>query len=173
MNLAMKKIYFLIIPFLWRSQSCGVYSFTGASIPPEMKTITVPFFENEAALVVNYLSQDFTEELKKRIRETTKLSIVTAQGNASMSGAITDYRYAPISIPATGNNQAPIAGASVLSISVRVKFDYETNKKISFDQTFTKTQNYTGDLSTQEKALTKIIIGQLIDEIFNAAFNNW
>jgi hypothetical protein len=170
----MKKNWGLVIALgaiMLLFQSC--YTLKSTTIPPELKTISVPFFENEASLVVGTLSQDFTEELKKRIRETTKLSIVTAQGNASMSGAITDYRYAPISIQATGNNQAPIAGASVLSISVRVKFDYQADKKLSFDQTFTKTQNYTGDLSTQEKALTQVIIKQLIDEIFNAAFNNW
>ena len=45
-------------------QSCGIYSFSGASIPPEMKTVTVNFFENNAPLVVPYLSQQFTERLK-------------------------------------------------------------------------------------------------------------
>jgi hypothetical protein len=171
----MKRIWGLVITLgaiMLLFQSCSI-KLKSEAIPPEMKTISVPFFENEASLVYARLSQDFTEALKERIRTTTRLSIVTGQGDASMSGAIKDYRYAPISIQATGNNQAPIAGASVLSISVRVKFDYEANKKLSFDQTFTKTQNYTGDLSTQEKALTQIIIRQLIDEIFNTAFNNW
>jgi hypothetical protein len=170
----MKRIWGLVITLgavMLLFQSC--YTLKSTSIPPEMKTITVPFFENEASLVVSNLSQTFTEALKERIRTTTRLSIVVGQGDASMSGAIKDYRYAPISIPATSNNQAPIAGASVLSISVRVKFDYGADKKLSFDQTFTKTQNYTGDLSTQEQALIQVIVRQLIDEIFNAAFNNW
>ena len=170
----MKRIWGLIITLvaiMFLFQSC--YTLKSNVIPPELKTISVPFFENEASLVVSNLSQTFTEALKERIRTTTRLSIVAGQGNASMSGAIKDYRYAPISIQATGNNQAPIAGASVLSISVRVKFDYEADKKLSFDQTFTKTQNYTGDLTTQEQALIQIIVRQLIDEIFNAAFNNW
>ena len=177
----MKRIWGLVITLgaiilLFQSCSIGLKS---TAIPPEMKTIIVPFYENEASLVVSNLSQTFTEALKERIRTTTRLGVETSGTNASMpgyatmSGAITDYRYAPISIPATGANQAPIAGASVLSISVRVKFDYETNKKLSFDQTFTKTQNYTGDLSTQEQALIQVIVRQLIDEIFNAAFNNW
>jgi len=170
----MKRIWGLIITLgaiMLLFQSC--YTLKSSVIPPNLKTISVPFFENEASLVVSNLSQTFTEALKERIRTTTNISIVAGQGNASMSGAIKDYRYAPISIQATGNNQAPIAGASVLSISVRVKFDYEADKKLSFDQTFTKTQNYTGDLSTQEQALIQIIVRQLIDEIFNAAFNNW
>ena len=170
----MKRIWGLVITLgaiMLLFQSC--YTLKSDVIPPELKTISVPFFENEAALVVSYLSQDFTEALKARIRTTTNVSIVTGEGNASMSGAITDYRYAPISIPATGNNQAPIAGASVLSISVKVKFVYANDSKLNFERTFTKTQNYTGDLSTQEKALTQVIIRQLIDEIFNTAFNNW
>ena len=171
----MKRIWGLVITLgaimlLFQSCSIGLKS---TVIPDELKTISIPFFENEAPLVVSNLSQTFTEALKERVRTTTRLSIVTGQGNASMSGAITDYRYAPISIQATGNNQAPIAGASVLSISVHVKFENEANKKLNFDQTFTKTQNYTGDLSTQEQALIQIIIRQLIDEIFNTAFNNW
>lgn len=170
----MKRIWGLILTLgavMLLFQSC--YTLKSTSIPPELKTISVPFFENEASLVVSNLSQTFTEALKERIRTTTNISIVSGQGNASMSGAITDYRYAPISVPATSPNRAPVAGASVLSISVRVKFDYEADKKLSFDQTFTKTQNYTGDLSTQEQALIQIIVRQLIDEIFNAAFNNW
>jgi len=170
----MKRIWGLVITLcaiMLLFQSC--YTLKSTSIPPEMKTISVPFFENEASLVVGTLSQTFTEALKERIRTTTRLSIVAGQGNASMSGAIKDYRYAPISIPSTAANQAPIAGASVLSITVRVKFDYDTDKKLSFDQTFTKTQNYTGDLSTQEQALIQVIVRQLIDEIFNTAFNNW
>ncbi len=171
----MKRIWGLVITLgavMLLFQSC--YTLKSTTIPPELKTISVPFYENEAALVVSNLSQTFTEALKERIRTTTNISIVSGQGNASMSGAITDYRYAPISIPATGNNnQAPIAGASVLSITVRVKFDYPADKKLSFDKTFTKTQNYTGDLSNQEQALIQVIVRQLIDEIFNTAFNNW
>jgi hypothetical protein len=175
----MKRIWGLItlgaITLLF--QSC--YTLKSTVIPPELKTVIVPFFENDAALVVSNLSQTFTESLKDRVRTTTRLSVETSESNSStpgyatMSGAITDYRYAPISIQATGNNQAPIAGASVLSISVRVKFTYPNNTKLNFDQTFTKTQNYTGDLSTQEQALIQIIVRQLIDEIFNTAFNNW
>src|ERR1700761_1319736 len=101
----------------------GCYSLKSNVIPQEMKTINVSFFENNATLVVPTLSQTFTEALKDRVRNTTRLSITNnGEADARMSGAITDYRIAPISIQATNNNVAPIAGASVLSISVRVKF---------------------------------------------------
>jgi hypothetical protein len=153
----------------------GCYTLTSASIPVDLKTINIGFFDNNAALVVSSLSQNFTEALKERIRTTTRLSIVSGEGNAQMSGAITDYHYAPISIQATNNNLPPIAGASVLSITVHVKFVYDGDKtkKSNFEQDFTKTMNYSGDLSTQEQTLITAIDKQIIDDIINKAFNNW
>jgi hypothetical protein len=170
----MKRFLGLITTMSFLIMLCpSCYTLKSDVIPPGMKTINVGIFENDAPLVVSYLSQQFTEDLKQRIRSTTRLSIVTSEGDASLSGSITDYRYAPISIQATNPNTAPIAGASALTITVKVKFVYDANKKLSFDQSFTKSLNYTGDLSTQEQALIKAINKQLIDEIFNTAFNNW
>jgi hypothetical protein len=156
----------------------GCYTLKSAAIPPDLKTINIGFFENNAALVVPTLIQTFTEALKSRIRSTTRLSIVTGEGGASMSGNITSYTIAPVSIQATNNNVAPIAGASVLSITVSVKFTVsdgvDADKKLSFAETpFTKTMNFTGDISTQEPALITAIVKNLIDDIFNRAFNNW
>ena len=153
----------------------GCYTLKSTSIPIEMKSIDVGFFENNAILVVPTLSQTFTEALKERVRSTTRLSISTVQPDARLSGTITDYRIAPVSIQATNPNQAPIAGASQLSISVKVKFvcDVCKDKKINFEDTFTKTANYSGDIANQETALIQTITKQLIDDIFNRAFNNW
>ncbi len=170
----MKRTWGLIIigAVVLLFQSCSV-SLKGTSIPPELKTINISYFENNAPLVVSSLSQDFTEALKARVRNTTRLSIVSGEGDASMSGSIVEYRYAPVSIPATSPNVAPIANASALSITVHVKFVYDANKKLSFEQNFTKSLNYTGDLASQEQSLIQKINQQLIDEIFNTAFNNW
>ena len=167
---------------IWLSMGCllflspGCYTLKSTSIPEEMKTISVGFFENNATLVVPTLSQQFTEALKDRIRTTTRLSIIAGQGDASMTGEITDYHIAPVSIQATNNNAPPIAGASVLSITVHVKFVCDPDKKLTkynFDQSFTKTMNYTGDINSQEQVLIQAINKQLIDDIFNKAFNNW
>ena len=153
--------------------SPGCYSLSGTAVPPAMKTINIGFFENDAPIVVANLSQTFTEALKNRIRSTTSLSIVNGEGNANMSGAIVGYSYAPVSVQATNPNSPPIANAEVLSITVKVKFVYDADKKLSFDQNFTKTANFQGDINSQEQALIKTITTQLIDDIFNKAFNNW
>ncbi|MDB4925725.1 LPS assembly lipoprotein LptE [Mucilaginibacter sp.] len=153
--------------------SSGCYTLKSTAIPIEMKYINIGFFENNAQLVVGNLSQTFTEALKERVRSTTRLSIVAGEGNANMSGAITGYHFEPISVQATNNNVAPIAGAQRLSITVHVKFVYDAEKKYSFEQDFTRYADYTGDIATQEQTLILTIEKQLIDDIFNKAFNNW
>jgi hypothetical protein len=152
----------------------GCYSLKGTAIPPEMRTVNVAFFENNAPLVVSYLSLTFTEALKARVRTTTRLSIVNGEGDANISGAITDYRSVPVSIQTPNNTNAPpIAGAQALTLTVRVKFDYPKDKNISFNQTFSKSINYSGNLAAQEQGLLQTLTNQLIDDIFNKAFNNW
>ena len=148
-------------------------SLNGASIPVNLKTIDVQFFENNAQLVVPTLSQTFTEALKNRIRSQTSISITRGEADATMSGAITGYSIAPVSIQASSNNAPPIAGASRLSITVTVKYVFEANKKLNFEESFTKSRDFTGDISSQEQALIPDIVKQLTDDIFNKAFANW
>jgi hypothetical protein len=164
-----------LIGLIWVLQSCTYkLSLTGASIPIDMKTIRVDFFENTAQLVVNSLSQQFTEALKSRIRNTTSLSIVTGEGaDAVMSGTITDYSIAPVSIQATNNNVAPTADQTRLTITVNVKYVYDKDKKFSFEQQFTKYKDFKGSISSVEQSLIADINKQLTEDIFNRAFANW
>lgn len=169
-----KVLAITLVGLVWVLQACTYkLSLNGASIPPNMKTIRVEFFENTAQLVVNNLSQQFTEALKDRIRNTTRLSVVTGEADAVMSGTITDYNIAPVSVQATDNTTAPIADQSRLTITVNVKYVYDADKKLSFEQQFTKYKDFKGDIGSQEQALIADINKQLTEDVFNRAFANW
>ncbi|MFD0750480.1 LPS assembly lipoprotein LptE [Mucilaginibacter calamicampi] len=169
-----KKILLLltVLPAFFLLPGCA-YKLNSNAIPAEMKTVNVAFFENNAPLVVSNLSLMFTEALKARVRTTTRLSIVNGEGDANFSGAITEYRSTPVSIQAPNTNAPPVAGAQALTLTIRVKFDYPPSKEISFDQPFSKSLNYSGNLAAQEQALLQKLTSQIIDDIFNKAFNNW
>lgn len=172
----MKRIpvLLLFIGLILTAPSCTYnLSLNGASIPLAMKSVRVDFFENNAALVVNNLSRQFTEALKTRIRNTTRLNVVQGDADAIFSGAITDYTIAPVSIQATNNNVAPIAGASRLTITVRVKYVYDADKKLSFEESFSKYEDFTGEIASKEQSLIADINKQLTEDIFNKAFANW
>ena len=53
--------------------SCGIYSFTGTSIQPDVKTITIGYFEYKALKVNPSLSNTITEALKDKFTKMTKL----------------------------------------------------------------------------------------------------
>ncbi|PWK76494.1 lipopolysaccharide assembly protein [Mucilaginibacter oryzae] len=174
----MKRFLGITTAFALTLLCSSCYTLKNNTIPVDMKTVNVQFFENNAPLVVNNLSQTFTEALKDRIRTQTRLSLVRGEADATMSGAITGYSIAPVSIEATSNNVAPIADANRLTITVRVKFSFDAaktapDKKLSFEESFTKFANYRGDIGSQEQALIQQITKQLIDDIFNRAFSNW
>ena len=78
--------------------SCGIYSFTGASIPPNTKTVSVQYFPNKAANIQPSLSQIFTEKLKDAFVEQTNLILSDYDGDLAFSGYISKYQIKPIAI---------------------------------------------------------------------------
>jgi hypothetical protein len=169
------KVFLLcFIPLMFISQACTYrLSLDGSSIPPELKTINVMFFENTAPLVVNNLSQLFTEAIKERIRSQTRLSIVRGESDATIEGQITGFGYAPAAIQATTDNRAPVAGLTRLTITVKAKYTNNANKKYNFEESFSRFRDFSGDIASQEQTLIVDINKQLTEDIFNRAFANW
>lgn len=136
-----------------------------------MRTITVNFFENTAPLVVPYLSQQFTERLKERVRNQSRLSIVRSEGDGIFEGRITGYSITPVAI--TGDQRA---GLNRLTITVNVKYTNAVQPDLSFEQSFTRYQDFniqTQSIQSQEPELIRSINDQLTEDIFNRAFANW
>jgi len=172
MRLINKPVYILLAFIaMCTNLSCGLYSFTGASIPPEMETVNVDFFENAAPLVVPYLSQDFTEALKNRIRNQSRLSMVRTDGDASFEGRITGYSINPTAVQ--GNDRA---GLNRLTVTVSVQYSNKLNPKLNFEKSFSRFKDFStaaGPIQSQEQQLIKDINDMLTEDIFNAAFANW
>lgn len=150
--------------------ACGVYSFTGASIPPGTETVSVSFFENRAPIIQPSLSSTFTEKLKDRFVSQTSLRLKKDGGDLQFEGYISDYRSNPVSIQ--GNEQA---AQNRLTISVSVKFTNSKDPKLDFETVFTRYVDYDSrkNLSSVEQDLIAEICNQLTDDIFNKAVINW
>ena len=152
---------------------CGVkikYSFSGASISPDVKTLSVQSFQNRASLVQPGLSQTLTDALLDMCKAQTNLSITASGGDVSFEGDITDYKTQPMTV--SGNEQAAM---NRFSITVRVKFINNIEPDLGFEQSFTRYQDYNSalDLSAVEASLTEEITKMLVEDIFNRAFVNW
>ncbi|KAB2867172.1 MAG: hypothetical protein F9K37_12920 [Bacteroidales bacterium] len=160
--------FFVVMPVF---NSCTMsYKFSGASIPPEAKTVSIQLFQNLASIVNPTLSSYLTEELKNRFISQTRLEVISEYGDFAFSGQITQYNVAPIAIQ--GNE---IAAQNRLTISVKVKFVNVIDPKQSFDKTFTQFENFNSNqnFSSVESSLVALIVEKLVDDIFNAAAANW
>lgn len=149
---------------------CGVYSFTGASIPVEAKTISIAAFPNKADLVQPALSQTFLEKLKDKFTSQTSLNLIPRNGDLHLEGEITGYSTEPVAI--TGEQTAALIR---LKITVNVRFVNKYSPKDNFESTFTRYEDYQSnlDLNTVEEGLITLISEALVEDIFNKSVVNW
>ncbi len=162
----------LIVAMIFLNNSaCKVgYSFTGASIPPNVKTVSVMYFPNYAPLVNATLSQVFTQKLKDKFTSQTHLSVIERNGDLQFEGQITDYTNQPTAI-----QQNQTAAQNRLTITVKVKYTNTVDEKMSFESTFTKYADYPSSqaFGAVEGELIKTISDQIVQDIFNKAVVNW
>ena len=137
------------------------YSLSGASIPANAKTVSIPYFPNNATLVSPTLSSTLTDELQTRFTNQTKLELVPE---------ITSYTVQPVAV--TSNDMAAM---NRLTITVKVKFTNRIDPTFDFNRSFSAFQEYpsSNDLSSVEGTLIPELVTQLVDDIFNAAVSNW
>lgn len=149
-------------------QSC--YSFTGASIDPKVKTVSVALFPNYAPIAQVTLSQKFTEKLKDVFISQTNLTLVKEGGDLRFEGSITNYEAVPLAIQ--GNETA---AQTRLNMTVNVKFTNTIDESQSFERSFTQFQDFssTQNLTAVEDQLIEEINEKLTQDIFNASVSNW
>ena len=71
------------------TNSCGIYTFSGASIPKEAKTVSIKYFSDNSDNTQPVLSQILTEKLKDIFVEQTNLIISEKEGEPGI--VLDDY----------------------------------------------------------------------------------
>lgn len=166
----MRKLIIIISVLLFAAGCTVKYSFTGASIPPDAKTVFIADFKNMAPLVNPALSNDLTEALKDKFVNQTSLKIGDENADLYFEGTITNYNTQPTAIKSDD-----IASKNRLTISIKVKFTNNKDPKANFDTSFSRYQDYDSQnsLSDVEDELVRLIIEDLVDDIFTKAVVNW
>lgn len=158
--------------------SCGIYSFSGASIDyDQTKTISFQNFLNESGGGPPNIGNTFTEGLKDFFQRRTKLELVQRQGDLQFEGSIADYSVRPQAISSSGNNnQADGTGLMRLTIRVQIVFTNTKNEDANIQQAFSFFADYdpaTTTLNAVEDDLVGEIFDQLYFDIFQASVAQW
>ncbi len=171
MKMILKTISYFFVLLIVTVTSCKPHvSLSGATIPPEAKTISVGFFANNTSLGAPSLSQRFSEKLRDVVSQQTNLALMRQNGDLQFEGYISDYNVAPIAIQSTDQ-----ASLNRMTISVNVKYTNKFETAKNFEQTFTRFADYKSSesISSKEPELVQEIYRQITEDIFNRAFNNW
>ena len=163
---------FLILAALTLSVcSCGIYSFSGTSIQPDINTITIGYFEYKALKVNPSLSNELTEAIRTRFRRMTRLEQVDTDGDLEITGEVTGYTVAASAVAA-----GDVASKNRLTITVKVSFTNRKYPEDNFeDKNFSGYADYDSTLSLDavEAGLTTEIVDKLVEDIFNATVAQW
>lgn len=157
--------------------SCGVYSFTGTNISPDVQTISFQNFYNDTDGGPPNLGQTFSDNLRDYFQQNTNLTVIQEEGDLQFEGSITGYRVSPVA--ATRSSDPALGDASSLdriTITIKVSFVNTTDDSQDFDRNFSffaDFDNTRQTLSEAESELINTIFDQIIIDIFNASVANW
>ena len=82
----------LLLPLLL--QGCGLYTFSGTSLPPAAHTCSLQF-QSHVALGPPALGEEFQEKLGQELTQRTRLKLVEAAGDLQLEGTIQQFAYTP------------------------------------------------------------------------------
>ena len=155
--------------------SCGIYSFTGSSIPVGVETFQVDYFENTAggkpgSTIEPGLDRDFTIALKDLIVNQTSLNLVNEGGDIIYSGEIVEYSVTPMAATAEIK-----AAQNRLTMAVMVKYENVSNEDDNLEKRFSFYYDFPGNLQVydiKDSALEEIF-ERITQDILNETLAKW
>ena len=155
--------------------SCGIYSFTGSSIPVGVETFQVNYFEHTAggkpgSTIEPGLDRDFTIALQDLIVNQTSLNLVNEGRDIIYSGEIVEYSVTPMAATAEIK-----AAQNRLTMAVMVKYENVSNEDDNLEKRFSFYYDFPGNLQVydiKDSALEEIF-ERITQDILNETLAKW
>ena len=150
---------------------CGIYSFSGTSIRPDVHTITIEPVVNNAMKVNPALANDLSEALKDKFKKLTSLEQVEMDGDLILVVTVESY-----DVKAQGIAKDETPAQNRLTVTCKATFENVKHPEESFEKkSFAAYQDYDADLTLDEveSSLCDQIIETLVEDIFNASVAQW
>ena len=156
--------------------SCSVnYSFTGADIPAEAKTLSVGYFkiEGKASTLANPIASDlFTNNLTATMLTQTNLDVIIKDGDLQFTGSIVGYFNTPVAPQA----DSEASNRNRLQMVVEVSYLNTIEPEKSFEKRrFSQFVDFDADenLTDIEEVLIEEISNAISQDIFNSSVGSW
>ena len=164
------RILLALTAFCLLADGCGINSFSGTSIQPDVKTICIEPVVNKATKVNPSLANTLTESLNDKSRKLTKLEQVTEEGDLNLLVTIESY-----DVRGTAVTAGEVAALNRLTVTCKVVFTNVLHPEDNVEQSFAAYEDYDSNnsLDMVEGQLCETIVEKLVDDIFNATVAQW
>ncbi len=166
----MKKLYTIATFGLLLIAGCGIYSFSGSTLPNHLKTVEIPVFANST--LEPGVADEVTSELNKEILNS-QLRPANENADATISGTVSSYSNDPYTFGAgeTQSSQVNVEQYKV-RVSAQVEFfDNKQNKSI-YKGTVTGEGIYSFQTETETDGRKKAI-KDLVQRIMQNSVQSW
>ena len=146
------------------------YSFNGASVPPHLSTIAIPFTEDKSGAGESGLRESFTQKLTQKFIDDNNLKIADRNSaNAVLESVITSISDAP-AVVATGETVT----TRRITITIQVSYKDLVMKKTVYDKQFNNYGDYTvADGKSGRDAAILVAIDKITDDILLETVSGW
>jgi len=147
------------------------YSFTGASVPSHLKTISIPIFSDRSGSGEYDLSDRLTSQLIQKFVEDNSLRYTDKlNSDATLEGNVTSFNDAP-SVVSGGE----IITTRRITVTVRVVYKDLVKRQTIFEKNFSNYGDYTvtGDITAARKLATDSAIDKITEDILLGVVSNW
>ena len=151
---------------------CAVYSFSGASIPSNLETISIPIVQDNTSSPANRMGTDLTDLLTDRFVDRTRLSLTTDDSGADALLRARIQRYTNQPTGVSGNERAT---TNEVTIEVQVRYVDQTKDEELLNQTFGGQASYNpaeAGLEGEQQA-ARNALENVADDIFSSATSDW
>jgi len=168
---SIRIIYFVIVITLSGCVGCP-YSFTGGStLPPHLKTIAIPIFDDQSNFGEPGLRETFTKNLTDKFVNDNTLTLESkTAADCILQGVITRVSDRPSVV-----GQGEQVSKRRIEITVKVTFEDLKKRKKIWDKEFNNWGDYesSGPSFTKRQEGIKVAIDKLTQDILIETVSGW
>ncbi len=169
MKIAIQWIMLVVFSFMLFGVCSCFYSFRGTSVPPHMKTIAIPTFDDQSGAGVSGLRERVTQSLIQLFTTDNTLRVAErANADAVLEGSVTSVQDQAASV-SPGEQVRRMQVTVIIHASF---YDVKLRKKV-WERDFSNMGIYdSGGLSKRDAGITDAI-RKISDDVLNATVSGW
>ncbi len=164
-----KKLSVLLAVCILFSAGCGIYTFSGSTLPPYLKTVTIPLFINKS--LQPDIAEQLTEQVNTEILQSNLLRIVSEGGDATLQGAVLSYSNHPYTYETEDVRDVDVEEYAV-RIRVQIEFLDDVKDEPLYEGIVEGEGIYDFEEETEDIGRQRAI-GEIVEQVLQQSVQSW